>query len=109
MPQGFTTVSFGVKSFTSVFHFLVKNEVYVQNDRIAIGSPLGANLANVFMVRLENTLVPRLHQDVKKLMHYVDHTYACLTNKSKDFVLAIISKFYFNTSFTFEKENKYHF
>ena len=47
-------------------HFTLNNEIYVQNDGIDIGSPQEPISANVFMVELENTLVPRLHQYVKK-------------------------------------------
>ena len=43
-----------------------------------MGSPLGPILANVFMVELENTLVPRLHQHIKKWRRYVDDTFAML-------------------------------
>ena len=42
-------------------HFTLNNEIYVQNDGVAMGSPLGLILANVFTVELENTLVPRKH------------------------------------------------
>ena len=47
-------------------HFTLNNEIYVQNDGSDIGSPQEPISANVFMVELENTLVPRLHQYVKK-------------------------------------------
>ena len=60
----------------------LNNEIYVQNDRVAMGSPLGRILANVFMVELENTLVPRLHQHVKKWRRYVDDTFAYVKNES---------------------------
>ena len=47
-------------------HFTLNDEIYVQNDGVAMGSSLRPISANVFMVELENTLVPRLHQHVKK-------------------------------------------
>ena len=95
---------------TESVRFLVKNEIYVQNDGVAIGCPpLRAVLASVFMVKRESTLVPRLYQHVKKWRHYVDHTYAYLRNKSIYFVFAIINSFYSNISLTYEKENNYHF
>ena len=37
-------------------------------------------LANVFMVELENTLVPRLHQGANKWRCYVDDTLAYVKN-----------------------------
>ena len=51
---------------TKNVHFTLNNEIYVQNDEVAIDCPLGPFLENVFMVEHENTLVPRLHQHVKK-------------------------------------------
>ena len=45
---------------TKNVQFTLNNEIYVQNDRVAMRSPLGPILANVFMLELENTLIPRL-------------------------------------------------
>ena len=36
------------------------------NDGIAMGSPQGLILANVFLMELKNTLVHRLHKHVNK-------------------------------------------
>ena len=83
----------------------LNNEIYVQNDRVAMGSPLGRILANVFMVELENTLVPRLHQHVKKWRRYVDDTFAYVKNESIDYVLTTLKSFHPNISLTYEKEN----
>ena len=61
---------------TKNVHFTLNNEIYVQNDGVAIGPPLGPILANVFMI---NTLVPRLHQHIKKWRRYVDDTFVYVT------------------------------
>ena len=61
---------------TKNVHFILNNEIYVQNDGVAMDFPLGPILANVFMVELENTLVPRLSQHVKKWRRYVDDPFA---------------------------------
>ena len=70
-----------------------------------MGSPLGPILANVLMVELGNTLVPKLHQYVKKWRHYVDDTFAYVRNESIDYVLTTLNLFHPNISFTYEKEN----
>ena len=75
-------------------HFTLNDEIYVQNDGVAMGSSLRPISANVFMVELENTLVPRLHQHVKKWRRYVDETFAYIRNESIDYVL------YYSTHFT---------
>ena len=46
---------------TKNVHFTLNNEIFVQNNGVAMDFPLGPILANVFMMELENTLVPRLH------------------------------------------------
>ena len=68
-------------------------------------SRLGPHLANVFLVELENILVPRLHQDVKKWRRSVDDTFAYVKNESSDYVLTTLNSFHPNISFTYEKEN----
>ena len=90
---------------TKNVHFTLNNEIYVQNCGFAMGSPLGPILGNAFMVELENTLVPRLHQHVKKWRHYVDDTFACVRNESINYVLITLNSFHPNIRFTYEKEN----
>ena len=46
--------------------FSFNNDIYIQIDGVAMGSPLGPVLANVFMVELESLLlVPKLNDHVK--------------------------------------------
>ena len=90
---------------TKDVHFILNNETYVQNDGVAKGSPLGPILAKVFMVELEITLVPRLHQHIKKCRSYVDDTFGYVKNESIDYVLTTLKSFHPNISFTYEKEN----
>ena len=68
-------------------------------------SLLGPVLANKFMVEIENTLVPRLHQHVMKLRRYVDDTFTYVKNESTDYVLTTLNSFHPNISFTYEKES----
>ena len=68
--------------FTKNVHFILNNGIYVQNNGATMGFPLGPIIANVFMVALENTLVPRLHQHVKKWTHYVNDFCAYVKTES---------------------------
>ena len=90
---------------TKNVHFTLNNEIYVQNDGATIESPLGPILANVLMVELENTLVPTLHQHVKKWRRYVGDTFAYVRNEFIDYVLTTLNSFHPNISFTYKKEN----
>ena len=86
-------------------HFTLNTEIYVQNDGVAMGSPLGPILANVFMVELENTLIPRLQQHIKIWRRYVDNTFTYVKNASIDYVSTTLNSFHPNLSFPYEKEN----
>ena len=56
--------------------FTFNNKICIQNDGVAMGSPLGPILAGIFMVELENTLVPKLKQLFKNWRGYVDDTFS---------------------------------
>ena len=90
---------------TKNVYFTLNNEIYIQNDGVAMESPLGPILANVFIVELENTLVPRLHEHVKKWKHFVDDTFAYVRNESIDYVLTTLNSFNPDLNVTYEKEN----
>ena len=43
---------------TNNAHFTFNNETYIQVDGVALGSPLGPVLANIFKVELETSAIP---------------------------------------------------
>ena len=45
---------------TKNVHFCFNGSTYTQSDGVAMGSPLGPILANIFMVELENEIIPTL-------------------------------------------------
>ena len=44
---------------TKHLHFRFNYEIYIQIDRVAMGSRLGPLLANIFMISLEEKLLPK--------------------------------------------------
>ena len=60
---------------TKNVHFSFNNKIYIQIDNVAMGSPLGPLIANIFMVELGNTLVPKLESHIKKWRRFVDDTF----------------------------------
>ena len=50
---------------TKNVHFTSSNETYIQVDGMAMGSPLGPVLANIFMVELKTSVIPNLSNKVK--------------------------------------------
>ena len=49
---------------TKNVHFTYNNTVYQQNDEVAMGSPLEPVFCGIFMVELENSLVPTLNKSM---------------------------------------------
>ena len=74
-------------------------------DGVAMSSPLGPILANVFIMELDITLVLRLHQHVTKWRCYVDDTFAYVRSESINYALPTLNSFHPNIGFTYEKGN----
>ena len=91
-------------------HFTFQNDIYLQKDGVAMGSPLGSVLAGVFMVHLERTLMPQLQKFMKPWKRYVDDIITYIKTDSITCVLDILSGFRKNIKFLYEPESneKYH-
>ena len=50
---------------TKNVHFSFNNEIYMQNEGVAVGSSLGPVLANIFVVVLERTLPSRSNKTLE--------------------------------------------
>ena len=59
---------------TKNVHFSFDNTIYIQNDGVALGSPLGPILANIFMVELGRSVIPRLTNKLNNWRRYVGTT-----------------------------------
>ena len=76
-----------------------------------MGSPLFPVLANIFMVELEQNIIPTLSKDISLWKRYVDDT-ICFVNSSRiSHVLESLNSFHSNIKFTveIEKGNKIAF
>ena len=62
-------------------HFTYDNRVYQQNDGVAIGSPLGPVLSGIFMVKLENSLIPTLNESMTLWRSFVDNKITFMKNE----------------------------
>ena len=80
--------------------FTFNNEIYQQRDGVAMGSPLGAVLAGIIMVELENSIVPKLNSHLQFWKRYVDDTLTIVKEGSINHVLQQLNSFYPNIQFT---------
>ena len=81
-------------SCTKNVHFSFNSEIYIQIDGVAMGSPLGPVIANIFMVELETTLVPKLEDHVKKWKRFVDDTFVYVKNGSDKYYVSALNSFH---------------
>ena len=51
-------------------HFTFNNKIYIQNNGVAMSSPLDPVLANIFMVELETTLISNLSSKLSSLERF---------------------------------------
>ena len=87
---------------TKNVHFSFSSEIYMQNDGVAMGFPLGPVLANIFIVELEKTIMPSFSDKIKLWKRYVDDTSTFVkTDEIKD-VLSSLNSCYSNITFTME-------
>ena len=89
---------------TKSVHFAFEGNIYVQNDGVAMGSPLGPILANIFMVELERSVIPTLMDKMKCWTRCVDDTLCYVKTDSIDYVLKVLNGFHRNIQFTYEVE-----
>ena len=61
-----------------------------------MGSPLKPVIANMFMVELETSLVPKLEDRVKKWRRFVDDTFMYIKNGSVEYILLVLNSFHKN-------------
>ena len=82
--------------YTKSVHFTFDGNVYVQNDGVTMGLPLGPVLANIFMVELEQSVIPTLMDKMKCWTRYVDDTLCYIKTDSIDYILKMLNSFHRN-------------
>ena len=66
-------------------HFIFNGQLYDQIDDVAMGSPLGPSLANIFMCALEHKFLDNCPSDCKPILYrrFVDDTFCIFRNKQQ--------------------------
>ena len=86
-------------------YFKFNNEIYIQCDGVAMGSPLGPLLANIFMMSLEDNTLPKLELHLCNWKRYVDDTFAYVLPDKIDMILNELNSYHPNIKFTYELES----
>ena len=73
---------------------------------MAVGSPLGPVLANIFMVEQEKSVISNSSNKVKLCERFVDKTYCLARLEYIDSILLALNSFHKNVKFTFEIEKE---
>ena len=93
-----------MKSATSSVEFSFNSTMYKQTDGVAIGSPLGPALANIFVGYYEEKLFSQT-QKPPTYFRYVDDTFAIFDHEGKaDEFLTKLNCLLSSLKFTFEKK-----
>ena len=90
---------------TKNVNFTYDNKVYQQNDGVAMESPLGPVLSGIFMVELENNLVPTLNESMTLWQRFADDTITFLKNDSIVYNLDQLNSFHERIQCTYEVEH----
>ena len=90
---------------TKKMHFSFNKKIYKQTNGVAMGSPLGPVLANIFMVHLEQTMIPRLSDKMSSWYRYVDDTFTFIKEGEIDNVKEALNNFHDDIKFTYETES----
>ncbi|CAH8868003.1 unnamed protein product [Trichobilharzia szidati] len=86
-------------------HFLFNKELYKQIDGVAMGSPLGPILADIFLAKLENGPLKDVINELEFYCRYMDDTFLIMKNeKEAKNILDKFNEVHPAINFTIEKE-----
>ena len=80
--------------------------VRMQVEGVAMGSPLGPVLADIFMIELGKRILPELTECIKNWKRYVDGTISFVKLGTINYITTKLKSFDNNIQFTFEEEDK---
>ena len=78
---------------TKNVHFTFNQQIYIQVDGVAMGSPVVPLLADTFMIELERSLIPNL-QKLRFWRRYVDDTIRFVEIGSIKYIRSVLNSFH---------------
>ena len=85
-------------------HFSYGGKIYIQVDAVAMGSPLGPVLADIFMAELEIPMIPSLGNYLQNWKGFIDDTFVFVLPDKIGCIVNQLNSFDENIQFTFEME-----
>ena len=76
---------------TKEMHFSFNGAIYKQINGVAMGSPLGPVIANIFMAELEKLIIPQLGDKISLWQRYVDDTCTFIKKGETEAVLDVLN------------------
>ena len=92
------------KDIQYIYREREREKEYIQNDGIAMASPLGQVLAHTFMAELKKTIIISLREKIKLWKSYVDNTIPFVKTDIIKNVLSSLNSYHGNIKFTMEIE-----
>ena len=91
---------------TKNVHFTFDNVIKVRNNGVAMDSPLGPVLSDIFMIELEISILPELTYYIRFWKRYVNYTICFIKVGSVNYILSVLNSFDVNIEFTYELEHE---
>ena len=91
---------------TKNVHFTFDNVIKVRSDGVAMDSPLGPVLSDIFMIELETSILPELTYYIRFWKRYVNYTICFIKVGSVNYILSVLNSFDVNIEFTYELEHE---
>ena len=88
------------------FHFTFNGKLYMQVDGVAIRSPFGPFLADIFVIELEKAILPELTECTKCWKRYVGDTISFVKLVTITYTITKLNIFDNNIQFNSEEEGK---
>ena len=89
---------------TKNVHFTFESRTYVQTDVVAMASPLGLVLADIVMIELENSLLPKLTKYITFWKRYLDDTISFVKISTTGFQISVLNSFNKNINLRLKKK-----
>ena len=74
-------------------HFMFDNVNKVQNDGVAMGSPLGPILSVIFLIELETSILPESTGYIQFWKRYVDDAICFINVGSVNYILSVLNSY----------------